>query len=184
MPLTGEDRHYVKTAIGALEKLLGDPRPMPGPPVAATGKAQEAGKTSADARPVPGGSPGSAPAFEELYQRIKARLLDELRVDPTFVKLLANQPEILLEIEPVVVEMDGGTLQGRICRLVAEGFLDTPRSQADINRELARTGAQAHTGRLSEAVNALKLIRIVTQEDTGYRRAPGVKVSSHTLQTQ
>jgi hypothetical protein len=119
--------------------------------------------------------------FEALYQRVKARLLEDLRVDPIFVRLLAAQPEIMLEIEPRRVALDASSLKGRICRLVADGFLDAPKKQADINRELGRTGAIAHTGRLSEAVSQLKIEGILTEESDGYRRAPGVKVTRGEL---
>lgn len=119
---------------------------------------------------------------EALYRRFKARFIDDARTDPILLQLIAAQPEIVVGIEHRTVELDGSTLKGRLAILAARGFFKDGKSQADTNRELGRTGAQAHTGRLSEAFSALVIEGIFTREDSGFRLAPGVKVTEKALQ--
>ena len=122
----------------------------------------------------------AADNFEKLYQRLKARLLEDLRVDPTYVKLLAAQPEILLEIEPKVISLEGGTLKGRIARLIASKWLEAPKSHTDIRKELQRTGSDPG-GNLSVALQGFVVDGLLTSEESGYQRAPGVQVSEREL---
>lgn len=121
--------------------------------------------------------------FEVLYQKIKRRLLDELKVDPIFVRLLASQPEIMVEIEPRVVEMDGASLKGRIARLMAAGWFKDARKSGSVRTELARTGSDPGSGgRLSEALTEYVNQGFLTREGEGYTLAPGVKVSEKRLE--
>jgi hypothetical protein len=132
----------------------------------------------------PGPNPSAAAVdFEVLYQKIKRRLLDDLKVDPVFVKLLATQPEIMVEIEPRVVEMEGSSLKGRIARLMAAGFFKDSKKSGTVRGELARTGSDPGSGgRLSEALNEYVNTGFLTREGDGYTLAPGVKVSEKVLE--
>lgn len=133
------------------------------------------------------GQAGAAPTeaavdFEVFYQRFKRRLLDELKVDPVFVKLLASQPEIMVEIEPRVIEMDGASLKGRVARLMAGGFFKEARKSGAVRTELARTGTDPGSGgRLSEALAEYVAQGFLTREGEAYALAPGVKVSEKVL---
>lgn len=124
-----------------------------------------------------------SPAFEALYQKIKRRLLDECRVDPILLHLLTSAaPEVMIEIEPRVETIAGDTLKGRILRLAKDGFFKQSRSQAETNRELRRTGPEAHSGRLSEAFSALVNDGYLTREGDGFQIAPGVKFTEKAAQ--
>lgn len=119
--------------------------------------------------------------FEVLYQKMKRRLLDELKVDPVFVKLLASQPEIMVEIEPRVIEMKANSLKGRIARLMAAGWFKGGKLTADIKRELVRTGSDPGGG-LSPALGDFVLDGFLTREGDGmYNLAPGVKATEKVL---
>lgn len=116
--------------------------------------------------------------FEEMYQAIKRRLLDELRVDPIMVRLLSEQPEILVEIEPRVVKLDTSTLRGRLARLMAADYFATERPVGTVRKELARTGNDpGGGGTLKETLDQYAKDGFLTREGEGYRLAPGVKVS-------
>lgn len=123
---------------------------------------------------------------EGLYQAFKARLLEELPVDPVFIHVLAARPEILVDVEKRVVELDGSNdLKGRIAVLIANGFLAQPRKGAHINNELERTGTKAAGNRLSDALAWLKKAGfIVEAEGGGYQAAAGVKVTERTIESR
>lgn len=123
---------------------------------------------------------GSLP--EAIYQQIKRRLLDECRVDPILLHLLTNSaPEMIVSIEPRTIDLNAGTLRGRLALLAAGGFFGEVRTQADANRELKRTGAEAHSGRLSEAFSQLVLDGFLTREENGFRLAPGAKITEKRI---
>jgi hypothetical protein len=151
MAITKDEARLIISAIdGALGKVL--ERISGGnvavPPV--TGKADA--RLSAMTPPVTGpgadyskATGGAVPVgddFEKLYQQIKRRLIDECRVDPILLQLLTSSaPELRIDIEPRVLELAESSLRGRIALLVASGFFDGPRTQADTIRELQRARA-------------------------------------------
>lgn len=132
--------------------------------------------------------PYKAPAaadvdFEVLYQKVKRRLLNDLQVDPIFVKLLATQPEIMVEIEPRIVTIDGSSLKGRVARLMAAGWFKEARKSGAVRSELTRTGNDPGSGgRLSEALSEYVIQGFLTREGEAYMLAPGVKVSEKVLE--
>jgi hypothetical protein len=173
----------------ALIQKLADAAPTVGWPAAKPGESVPVRPLVGDSpdlkmRPADNGQPSPAAVdFEVLYQKIKRRLLDDLKVDPVFVKLLATQPEIMVEIEPRVVEMEGSSLKGRIARLMAAGFFKDSKKSGTVRGELARTGSDPGSGgRLSEALSEYVLQGFLTREGDGYTLAPGVKVSEKVLE--
>lgn len=121
--------------------------------------------------------------LERQFQAFKNRLIEECAIDPTLLHLLTTRPEIVVDVERRVVELDGSNdLKGRIARLIADGFLAQPRKAGHINNELERTGTKAAGNRLSEALAFLKKAGFLIEEDTGWRAAPGVKVTERTIE--
>lgn len=126
-----------------------------------------------------------APADEESqYQRIKARLLNDLKTDPIFLQLLAAQPEIVLEIEPKKIQLDTTSGKGRLAKLAAEGFFNQPRIPAEVKKELTKTGPEPNPSRMSEALTALVNDGFLVRGDGTYELAAGVKVSTHYITTK
>lgn len=168
----------INGAIGsALDKLVA------GPVNGAKFVGPGADYSTAQAIPAAGPVPAAAVDFEILYQKIKRRLVDEARVDPVLLHLLVNAaPELSITVEPRILELTDRTLKGRLAKLAAGGFFKTAQTQADTNRELKRTGAEAHTGRLSEAFTDLVNEGILTREASGFQLAPGVKVTQKALE--
>lgn len=150
------------------------------------GPAAGNGTAQGPPKPTPRGI-GSAIAgldeFEELYQKIKRRLLDELRIDPVFLKLLANVPELEVTIEPQVVELDASTLKGRVALLISRGYFDVAKKTGTVRNELARTGADpGGGGNLSDRLSELVRDGFLTREGDGYAKAPGIKLSERVLE--
>lgn len=135
----------------------------------------------------PAGGNGRAPEpFDEeaLYQRFRARFIDEATIDPTLVHLMMTQPEIIVGYERKVEELDGSSLRGRIAGLLADGFLDEPRTNGNVTSELKRIGTEPNSGNVSRAIADLISSRFLTRVGADkYQRAPGVKVTKKSIET-
>ena len=124
-----------------------------------------------------------APQLERIYAEIKKRLLDELPSDPIFLQLLANRPEIVLELQPRVVTLDGSTMKGRVAKLIAGGWFNDAKTTGGTRREMARTGSDpGGGGNLSTALSALVKDGFLTNEGDGYQKAPGIKITEKVLE--
>ncbi len=114
-------------------------------------------------------------ANEALYQAIKARLIKEA---PSVIRILAQRPEILLEVERDVISMDAKTLRGRVARLIHQGWFDEPKTTSAARRELARTGADpGGGGSLSETLAELVRLGFLTREVGGFKATTGAVVN-------
>ena len=118
--------------------------------------------------------------FEKLYQRIKARFIEEAKIDPVLLHLIAAQPQVVVEVEPRVVEINASSLKGRLARMMAQGFFKEMVSSGEIRRELMRTGS-APGGTLARELTGLVNDGFITREGEGFRLAPGVKASEREL---
>lgn len=171
--MNDEEKHYIKTAIGALQKCVGDQERKP---ALTSGDVHQSKHQEIQVRAVP------VDDFEALYQKIMRRLLEQLRVDPIFLRLLAAQPEVVVEIEPRQVTVDGSSLKGRIARLIVAGFFKEIRKAGQVYSELKRTGTEPNSGNVSKALADFVADGLLTREGTeGFLVAPGLKVSEKVL---
>jgi hypothetical protein len=187
-PLSKEQARLISDALlGAIGSALGR---LTGaqivPPDKQTEPERRLGTTKLEGRPIDengaidlkvvGGD------FEAFYQRIKRRILDECRVDPVLLHILTTAaPELKIDIEPRVIELNEGSLRGRVCILIGRGFFDSPRSNGETIRELKRIGTEPASNRMSEAFASLVVDGALTREGDGFQKAPGVKVSENVL---
>ncbi|NOT09108.1 MAG: hypothetical protein HOP28_12990 [Gemmatimonadales bacterium] len=127
----------------------------------------------------PGSTPGSADA---LYHEFKTRLLRE----PSVLRVLAEQPEIRVEIERVVIDARADTLRGRIARLIADDFFADGQSAPAAQKELGRRGLDPGPANVYKELDALALLGFLTIEQgkddrsrprKEYRAVPGMKVN-------
>lgn len=125
----------------------------------------------------------TADVIEALYLRFKNRLLDDLRIDPVFVQLVAHAPEIEIGIQPRIVNLDGATLKGRVALLVARGWMDDMRTTSDVRKELARTGSDpGGGGTLSDTLGTFVRDGFLVRDAGGYRRAPSLKITERRIE--
>lgn len=130
------------------------------------------------ATPAPEPANGKALDFDALYVRIKHRLLEEARVDPILLELIMQRPEIVIDVEPRVVQLEGSSLRGRVARLMAAGWFKDARATSACRRELARTGADpGGGGSLSDVLGGYVRDGFLVREGDGYALAPGVKIT-------
>lgn len=112
--------------------------------------------------------------FEDVYQAIYARILRE----PEIIRLKVAKPRIDLEIETPTITIDGASLKGRIAGLLAKGFFDGPCRNAEVKRELERTGGGVANSNLSNALHDFVKLGFLTDEGkSGFQSVPGMLVN-------
>lgn len=120
---------------------------------------------------------------EALYREFKARFIDEAKIDPTLLRLIMVQPELEVEVERQVVNVDGATLKGRCARLIAGGWFDAAKSTAATRKELARVGTDpSGNDNLRQALAGYRAQGFLTEEPDGWRKAPGIKITERSIE--
>lgn len=133
-------------------------------------------KDSAQAETVPSGNGHglrfTVPDLEYIWKFVKARADKE-----GLAELLTRRPELRVKVERTPVTMDDSNLQGRIARLLHEGFFKTPRNGPAVQKELKRrTGIEQPTTNLYKPLNKLTEMGFLTVEQDGYQEVAEMKV--------
>lgn len=114
---------------------------------------RESSPTPAYASAPPANGAATAVLDEEaLYQRFKARLAKEA---PAILKVLGAKPEIRIEDRIEVIEMDGKTAEGRVARLVHDGFFDAKRKAGEAEAEINKRGGNLEGITVYKAIETL-----------------------------
>lgn len=120
---------------------------------------------------------------ENWLQQVREKILQDADVQAALVKIMAVRPEIVVELHPKTVTIDGDSPRGRLAKMIAQGLLDQPVKPGVIVKEFARTGQSVHPSRLSEYLADFMSMGIVTREESGtYQKAPGVVVGTKVLE--
>lgn len=166
-----EAQVLVKAIEGLIEKDGGTPRVdvarVPGLPVVTRAETPAAHLDTSDK--------------EALYQAFKRRLIDECAVDPILLHLLTARPEIVVEVEPRTMTLEGSTLKGRLARLMAAKWFTDTRLTGQVKAELMRTGTEPNGGNLSTALSDFVRDGFLTRDGAGFRLAPGVEISEQQI---
>jgi len=121
----------------------------------------------------------NGPVDEALYQAIRARILQD---EPILLKALTTHPELVVEVTPRVMTVEGDSMKGRVTRLMAKGWFDQARETGDVRKELARTGNDpGGGGTLGIMLNRFVSDGFFVREGAAFVLAPGVKVSEREL---
>lgn len=172
------NRHEADRLITVIRELVEEKQlPAAGKPAPAKGN----GEPPAEPRHV-GKLAIDTDQLEAIYRVLKARLLDDLRTDPVFLKLLSTMPELVVEIEPQLVTLEGTTTKGRVASLIAREFFKTAKQHRDVVRELERTGPRVNNSSVSAAIADLKAMGFLTSDGDAYVVAPGLKVSERRIE--
>lgn len=124
----------------------------------------------------------SAESEERQFERFKAWLLRDLEVDPVFTRLLANTPELEVQFTRRTVTLTDDTLRGRVARLLAQGWFETPRTVGGCRAELKRTGTDpGGGGTLGQILNQFVAERFMVRVNDGFSLAPGVKIREREM---
>lgn len=121
--------------------------------------------------------------LEDQYQAFKNRLIEDAAIDPVLLHLLVVRPEIIVAVERRIERLDGSTMRGRVCSLIAQGWINVPRSTAAIRAELARTGSDpGGGGTLNDRLGDLRVAGFLTKSADGWQKAPGIKITEETIE--
>ena len=115
--------------------------------------------------------------FEATYQYVRKRAREDAA---EILQMLVDQPELRVEVKRSILEVDGSTLYGRLCRLVSEGFFKQPQSYQVTAKEAIRRGwcsPKTPHMRVQEPLDKLASLGFLTREADGYLAVPGMKVS-------
>jgi len=139
----------------------------------------DAGRTpaSAAARPAREWSAGESMDNEQLYQAIKARLIDELPQDARVLQIIVQRPELRVEVERHVIKADGHSLRGRIGRMIAGGFFEKSVTSAQVLAELQRQGENPSNIELGNELKALTVLGFFTRDNKWFSLVDGMKVN-------
>ncbi len=114
------------------------------------------------------------------YHALRARILAD---EPILLKALTTHPELVVEVTPRVMTVEGSSMKGRVVRLMAGGWFDQARDVGDVRRELTRTGADpGGGGALGIMLNKFVADGFFIRDGNAFILAPHVKVSERELQ--
>jgi hypothetical protein len=122
-------------------------------------------------------TPAETVVNEALYQEFKRRLVSDAASDPVLLRVLAERPELRVEVERRTVEANGSILLGRLARLLADGFFDTPRTGSAAYSELRRLAFPCAKPNVYREADKLATFGFLTKEGDGYRAVPGMTVN-------
>lgn len=123
--------------------------------------------------------------FEELYQKIKRRLIDECRVDPILLSLLTTSNAIEVQVEPRIETLTGTTLRTRVARLMAAGYFKETKRTGTVRTELGRTGADpGGGGQLAGILADFVRDGFLQRDGEGFQIAPGVQVTEKVIEAR
>lgn len=167
--------------IDTIRGFVGGPAPS-GDQRRVLASAPNGAKLVTSQRPAAPEEPSAASDEERQFERFKAWLLRDLEVDPVFVRLLANAPELEVQFTPKTVTLTDDTLRGRVARLMAQGWFDSARSVGGCRAELKRTGSDpGGGGTLGQILNQFVVERFMVRVNDGFALASGVKIREREM---
>jgi len=135
------------------------------------------GTMAKETKTAAGFNAGDEAQYEAIYQWIR----DRARRDPELLSLLVSKPELRIKVERPVLELDGGSIGGRIGILITKKFFETPKTSQDVFRELVRIGhlspkAVKLGGKVGQEIGKLATLGFLTLEASGYQSVPEMKI--------
>lgn len=114
-------------------------------------------------------------AQESMYQYVRDRLLKEA---PQALSIAKVTPEIEVTAQRQKIHLDTSTAEGRVAMLIADGFFDVIRINAEVVKELAERGFPTRAPNVAKAFFSLTEKGFLVSKEKGrYRAVPGMKVN-------
>lgn len=126
--------------------------------------------------------PGLQPTLDQFYDYFLSRLKTDERGQALLLKVQTSRPEIVVEIVPRVVAIDGSSARGRLAKLMADGFFDGGKRQGEARTQMGKTGSEVNGGTISTLFS--EFVRdglLVRHGSDRYIMAPGLKVTTKTI---
>lgn len=122
-------------------------------------------------------SNGHAPIDNGSYEALRERLAADLSKMPAVLRVLASKPTIEVEVTRHVITVDGGSVRGRIARLIASGFFEKPRTSGDVLSELEKRGSRPSNIEIGNELKALTEMGYFTRENKWITLVPEMTVN-------
>jgi hypothetical protein len=106
---------------------------------------------------------------------VKERLLADASVDARVLDILVKQPELRVKIERQVISVDGDDLQGRLARLILEGWFDEAKTSGNVQAELTKRGFNTAAPNISRELANLARMGFLTRDNKWYRVVESMK---------
>lgn len=118
--------------------------------------------------PPNGGRPATS-AWNELdLDTIYGEMKFRAQNDPGILELLSRRPELRVQIEPEVLEVDGKTLRGGIASMIHRGFFAAPKNGNTTFNELQRLGRKIAKPNVYRELDNLAEMGFLTKEADGF----------------
>ena len=122
--------------------------------------------------------------WNEIWPRVCDRFTRALCKDPVIANLLIHQVEFVVGMETRTVNLTDETLKGKLAGLVAEGYFDKPMNGNSAYNELKRRGVSVAKPNVYRELDNLSGLGLLTKEDGGYQRVPGIKITKTAISNQ
>ena len=122
--------------------------------------------------------------WNEIWPRVCDRFTRALCKDPVIANLLIHQVEFVVGMETRTVNLTDETLKGKLAGLVAEGYFDKPMNGNSAYNELKRRGVSVAKPNVYRELDNLSGLGLLTKEDGGYQRVPGIKIQKTAISNQ
>jgi hypothetical protein len=109
---------------------------------------------------------------EALYQRFKARLMQE---SPRLLRVMAERSEIVVERQ--VLRVKAHSLQGRLAKMIADGFFDEPRNSKAVVDALKRRRVSVTQPSVGAEADKLVKLGFLTKNSDSYKCDPEMKIN-------
>ena len=90
--------------------------------------------------------------------------MNDAAKDPRLLKVLTQRPELEVHVQRQVIDVDGGTLRGRIARLLADGLFDEAQTTSSVLGELSKRGFNTAPPNVSKELGELARMGFLTRD--------------------
>jgi hypothetical protein len=112
---------------------------------------------------------------------------DSVAKDPAIISVVSRFPEIEILRKREKIELHGQALRGRLAKMIADGFFDAGAQLAECSLHLNSIGQGTANKQLSRELGVLTsmgfLVKNGNTNQTQYKRVPGLRVSTRTIES-
>jgi len=112
--------------------------------------------------------------LDAIYRYIVDRACREQ--EPAVLSLLAERPELMVNVQRKTIQMDGVTLRGFLATLITEKFFDTPKNGNQAFQETQRRGRRTAKPNVYRELDGLTELGFLVKEESGYQAVAGMKI--------
>jgi len=120
-----------------------------------------------------GNFPLDGVGFNDLYDALVSRLRD----DTAILKLALTKPELQVSVTVKTIEVDGETIDGKVAKLMSEGFFNEPKSANAAMVELRKRGHSHDPRSMLRTCDKMASLGFLRKESLGFLMVPEMSVN-------